>query len=1417
MASDGNDRVSQVRFEETFIKSLLDKLKVGNRRGIHLNAIPGNARARLDLKELDQIRSGYADNFLRKLLSEEEFEFSINFDGIDLTALEEADKEGLHFISRKLNNIAIDDEDQFLESGIRNFGFGYPLLVRRDQADPEKVVKAPLLIWSLDISRSNRKMSHWTIKKNADHPVHINELLRSHILRDSQISIDALDDEKLEDNLIDSEELFNICENVLSQINTQSAKIKLDELKIETCPSGKKIDSLATDDAWIQWSGIFGIFTSRKESVIKRAEEILKSLSSFQEEKLILDKFQTSTISAVPTDPSKEEIINTLTDSEVKLIQGPPGTGKSQALTAIITNVLENGGTCLVVCEKRTALQVIFRNLEKIGLDGAAVLIEDVSKDRSAVVKKARSLVDDNRASSSYLDEASNRSYASKYTEFTRLRDSFNKKHHNERSSKIDEKSWKESVGLFLQYTREIDWNAVRPNLPKSYVLSAEEFDLLQSIIQDSAIAYRKLSPISTEPFRLVKNEVYVQPFSRGVADAFKAKIDESIESLESLKSLVNVPETVWEQNERSIFKIDETKTFLSEDESILGDLKQIQEYLDLVEGVILSDIPETLTSVLVSENSSFEDLESINLLSLESELKKFEEVAESNVKKIHDLLEQLRAKPSVACKSGQDHLSSFAGLFDYVQIETLLKIESKSQKTYSDILQKLHLIDVLDDKDLKMNFSEKLLGLFKGRDSLPAVKKYVVNNLRENKEAFYAKAAVSFSLEGGFEELKKKLKKEISETKKNIKFAKSVISLHKQIHASEMSFNAVSGTLLKLESLDFNSFNDVAVYLESLDKLANSLDALKNNVESYQTVHEWGYFYNSQQDDVKKVITGLIKSDIDTDKWLTAIRTWKYYYSLLGLEESASALNTDDSDLDRLMRLYDELKKEQLNVIRHKWKRHMGNRVASNFRLLYNLRRNNDYSRTNSLRKIINDDFEQFTSIFPVVLTNPLAADSMLPLELGLFDVVIFDEASQLRVEDTFTSFIRGKYKVIAGDKHQMPPSNYFQTAGDVSDNEEMTDEQLEDAELARSESLLDYAENLSFSKQSYLDYHYRSQHPALIDFSNVAFYGGNLVPFPEKFAYNPISFIEVNGNFIERVNEQEVEKVISILKEDIKSENGKYPSVGIATFNLPQRNRIIDRINIEMSLDSDFATKIEGIRDSENGFFIKNLENIQGDEMDVIIISATYGKDANGKFFERFGPLNLERAYKLLNVLVTRARDKVYICSSIPQEKISNYHSLLDQYKNNKKAILYAYLAYARAISAQQLDDAEAVKEELLKNSHDRPRVTNGKEGLIESPFEQEVYDCLIEKISPDLIVPQKRIGGFRVDFLIEINDKKVVIECDGKTYHSTNEAYAYDVFRQKELEALGYKVYRIWSTRWWHNHTQEINSLLAYLEQL
>jgi len=206
------------------------------------------------------------------------------------------------------------------------------------------------------------------------------------------------------------------------------------------------------------------------------------------------------------------------------------------------------------------------------------------------------------------------------------------------------------------------------------------------------------------------------------------------------------------------------------------------------------------------------------------------------------------------------------------------------------------------------------------------------------------------------------------------------------------------------------------------------------------------------------------------------------------------------------------------------------------------------------------------------------------------------------LRIEDTFTSFIRGKYKIIAGDKHQMPPSNYFLSPYEELSSEDKNDENIfskddEQQILSESESLLQYAENLQNINRSYLDFHYRSKHPDLIEFSNYAFYGGNLIPFPAQKEYKSINFRNVNGTFTdERVNIEEINEIIKILREEIHpNSKGEYPSIGIATFNIQQRNFIIETLNVDdiIEKDQNFYIKLQKLR--KKGLFVKNLENIQ------------------------------------------------------------------------------------------------------------------------------------------------------------------------------------------------------------------------------
>jgi very-short-patch-repair endonuclease len=268
----------------------------------------------------------------------------------------------------------------------------------------------------------------------------------------------------------------------------------------------------------------------------------------------------------------------------------------------------------------------------------------------------------------------------------------------------------------------------------------------------------------------------------------------------------------------------------------------------------------------------------------------------------------------------------------------------------------------------------------------------------------------------------------------------------------------------------------------------------------------------------------------------------------------------------------------------------------------------------------------------------------------------------------------------------------------------------------------------------------------------------------------------------------------------------------VGIATFNIEQRNLITDEISAYRQAHpqySDFFNKL-----NKKGFFVKNLENIQGDERDIIIISSTYGPDkAGGTFRQNLGPVIQEKGHKLLNVIVTRAKWKVFVVSSIPGEYIMGYRNLIQEKGNKGRGILYAYLAYAKAVSEGDYETRTNILSLLYK--------TNKKdiEGYTESPFEEAVKDALERSNIPNnRIKLQYRAGGYRIDMVVlsKITGKPLIaIECDGAKYHSSPDTYAWDMFRQRELEKLGFVFHRIWSRNWWENESGEIRKMIEFIE--
>lgn len=1208
-----------------FIAYLSNKLKTGNLRTIHLNALPGRFATRLDLTKLDLIagtdsqqtlfetkEGKLSDNFLfTNLLAKSQFKFKINFENVPLTKLGDPEKKKYDTLANQLNALFNQNEDNFLEHGIKTFGFGYPLLIKRSKKDPTKFIKSPLLIWSLDINRSNSYKNQWSIEKTDESPIYLNEVLLSHIKNDEGINIEGISTEHLDDNLIDANELKIIIKNFLSRLNSDSIDLNI---RIEPCLESKVLDNITPNKPWILWSGIFGLFRTQKQSIINDSDRLFDEFENYNFEDLKIEQFRTSLNTSVSTDPSQEEIISSLDRKEFKVIQGPPGTGKSQSLTAIITNTLENGGKILVVCEKKTALDVIYKNLKEIGLDKLVAFVDDVNTDRKRIIETVRSITDVVKYEYRGFNEPD---YDDKLNRYKELITDFNQRHHN----------------------------------------------LLKTIfkgfnIQDIITEYLKQKKTVNSEIRLLDN------------------VDLKMEHAEFVELQ-----------------------------------KSIEQAIDLYEG-----IPQDGFIFDLISNSNFQN---------QYTLKKENEI----FGKFKEIKEVIESALDIVLEENVYNLK-------YTSFIRFLKSFSKKQKAI-------------------YNFWKK------------------ISTQQENINDLFI--TTNFSIDKA---------------------------------------NTTERT--------------------KVEKLKNKLDQVIGNKNDFKEYYDWRLFFDSQNSTTQKSLSNLIANS-KPNKWISLFRFNYFNLFIESQENKLGNFNSNNKTLERIAEFQSELKTLQKHKILKLWEDKQFHSIndfnrRSNIKWLFNHRKNSQYSRKNSLRKIIHDEFDLFTNIFPVVLVNPVACSSIMPLKQNIFDVVLFDEASQLRLEDTYPALIRGKIKVISGDKHQMPPSNFFNS--DISlDVAEETEEDfnLKETEydktnplyLAESESLLDFGNNLNptITNISYLDFHYRSRHPYLIEFSNAAFYGSRLIPMPEKDSYKPIRFFQTNGLYEStHTNPTEAQQIIKFIKSDYPVyDNGKYPSLGIATFNMQQRNLIKDLINEESIKDEEFRNKLSLIGEKEE-WFVKNLENIQGDERDIIIISTTFGINSEGKFRQSFGPINTYKGYKLLNVIITRAKRQVYIFTSIPQENFtSNYQDEILLNGNRGKSILYAYLDYCNAIENNNEERRTSILE-LLKNGCEEETV-NPNTQFVESPFEQEVYDYLIDYINKDRVVPQYKIGGYRIDFVLLNEFKKpiIAIECDGAAYHSTEHAYSHDLHRQKILENHGLKFFRIWSKSWWPDPNKEIYKLLNYIEAI
>lgn len=439
------------------------------------------------------------------------------------------------------------------------------------------------------------------------------------------------------------------------------------------------------------------------------------------------------------------------------------------------------------------------------------------------------------------------------------------------------------------------------------------------------------------------------------------------------------------------------------------------------------------------------------------------------------------------------------------------------------------------------------------------------------------------------------------------------------------------------------------------------------------------------------------------------------------------------------------------------------------------------------AIRKLLAQTSALAQEIKPCFLMSPLSVSQFLDAREIFFDVLIFDEASQIFPEDAIGPIIRASQVIIVGDNKQLPPTDFFKSTG--------IGEEFEDEDDVEYESILD--ECMYVLPNLRLLWHYRSRHESLITFSNRAFYQNSLITFPsaENGEDIGIGFVHVPDGTYDRGGTRSNKREAEVTAQLVFDHFRKYPkrSLGVIAFSEAQATEIRERVESLRELHIEMETFFKEGHPDE--FFIKSLENVQGDERDVIFFSVGYGKSPEGTLYMNFGPLSKNGGERRLNVAVTRSKYQVKLISSLLPQEIP-----IERTQSIGVHRLREYMQMAMNGVMPNYIETNTIK-------------------VFDSPFEEDVYDVLVDMGYE--VDTQVGCSGYRIDLAVldplRPGCYLIAIECDGKTYHSSKVARDRDRLRQQVLENLGWKVHRIWSQEWFKKRKFEVTRLKNLLQSL
>ena len=572
----------------------------------------------------------------------------------------------------------------------------------------------------------------------------------------------------------------------------------------------------------------------------------------------------------------------------------------------------------------------------------------------------------------------------------------------------------------------------------------------------------------------------------------------------------------------------------------------------------------------------------------------------------------------------------------------------------------------------------------------------------------------------------------------------------------------------------------------------------------------------NLQADGIDALVDAFENSQVSLDRIPETFSALAFYHRAMRARQKHSVLRSMKSlDLEneraRFVTADETLKKRQREAVRMKLLRitipaGSANGPKRSWTDLQCLR--NEFTKQAKhlqIRRLLSQSARAVQALKPCFMMSPLSLAKFLPSRIMTFDLLVVDEASQMKPEDSIGGLLRAKKVVVVGDPNQLPPSDFFSRITPADEGGAENEDEGDDID---AESILDWSLK-TFHAPRRLKWHYRSRCESLIAFSNREFYSskpgshGDLVTFPNARpdAFS-IDLVRVNGNYKASRNPAEVARIVEaaidfmIQHADLADE--EIPTLGIVAINIEQRDAIREEFNrsardeaIERYLNA--CNKGTSKRGPEP-FFIKNLENVQGDERDFIMISLTYGREVGQeRVAQRFGPITRGQGHRRLNVLFTRARQRIILFSSMSSDDV-----LVTPATKRGVRVLRDYLRY---VESRRLDVG----------------VPTGRD--FDSDFERDVRARL--ETRGFVVDPQVGVSGYRIDLGVKHPDHPGVylagIECDGAAFHSAKSARDRDRLRESVLRGKGWTILRVWSTDWFENSELQTDRLVSELRRL